>query len=211
MFPILSGMEPFNWLRPRCLHHNIYTSWVGPQIQCLPHQVCIVFSYVCFFIIPHSSIFVQWLRTILSRLTMTPLRQRCPNENDIKFPCSRKYSLRIPSTNVSAPKYMLYSPMMFAIFVAKIWFQSIHAFSTKLSQAYDGPHSQRLALKYNSLENKGCQVSNLFGNGGTLIFLLNAEYTTKFIESSGLTFVSRIGDSQCCLGWDHSIGLHVNI
>ena len=30
-YPMLRGMEPFNWLLPRYLHPNIYTSWVRYQ------------------------------------------------------------------------------------------------------------------------------------------------------------------------------------
>ena len=42
-FPMLSGMEPVNWLRERSLHPNVYTSQVTYEIQSLPHLVRIAF------------------------------------------------------------------------------------------------------------------------------------------------------------------------
>lgn len=40
------------------------------------------------------------------------------------------------------------TPIKFAFFVAKLWFQSIHVFVPKLSKAYDGLPPWTLTLRY---------------------------------------------------------------
>ena len=71
---------------------------------------------------------------------MTPLKQGCALESK---GCQLLNALgnvasESPHREVCAPKIMLHALNMFAIFVAKIWFQSIHICSPGLSKAYDG-------------------------------------------------------------------------
>ena len=71
--------------------------------------------------------YVEQLKTILSRLTMTPLRQGYPLEND---GCRIHDALEMHPlnslTNVCALEIILCASQMFAAFDANIWFHSIH-------------------------------------------------------------------------------------
>ena len=79
---MLCGMEAVNWLLYRPLHPNIHTR-VGYGATLNVHHIKYALHLAIYFeVIPLSSIWVERLKTILSRLTMTPLRQGYPHENE---------------------------------------------------------------------------------------------------------------------------------